>query len=170
VASYFGPQFGGCGYDLAAAGLFPGRYQVVVYAHSTVSGVFTAAIADIIVRPPGDPLMAIDSPGQTTTTTPFDVAGWAVDRDATSGTGVDTVHVWAYPLSGDSPIFLGVAAYGGGRPDVDAALGGQGRFVNAGFGLTVSSVAVGDYDVVVYAHSTVTNSFGNARSVRVRIR
>ena len=51
------------------------------------------------------------------------VAGWALDRGATRGTGVDAVHVWAYPAGGGAPVFAGAAALGGFRPDVASALG-----------------------------------------------
>ena len=47
---------------------------------------------------------------------PFVLAGWAVDLDDETGTGVDTVHVWAYPLAGGDPVFLGPATYGGVVP------------------------------------------------------
>lgn len=41
-------------------------------------------------------------PGQTT----IFVAGWAFDRAAASGTGVDTIHVWAFPVGPGDPLFL----------------------------------------------------------------
>ena len=31
---------------------------------------------------------------------PFVVTGWALDGVASTGTGIDTVHVWAKPVSG----------------------------------------------------------------------
>src|SRR4029453_17047810 len=76
---------------------------------------------------------------------PFVVAGWAIDPDADAGTGVETLHVWAYPITchgatchgatGDSvgsPVFLGAAAYGGKRPDGAAIFGD--RFGASGYG------------------------------------
>ena len=38
-------------------------------------------------------------------------AAAAAEADAASDTGVSTVHVWAYPVHGGNPIFLGVAAF-----------------------------------------------------------
>jgi hypothetical protein len=75
------------------------------------------------------------------------VAGWAIDEAAATGTGVDTLHVWAYPASG-SPIFVGAAGYGGARGDIGTAYGPQ--FTNAGFSLT-GSLPPGSYDLIVYA-------------------
>ena len=40
------------------------------------------------------------------------VGGWAADLDAAAGTGIDTLHVWAYPLAGGPPVFQGTTQYG----------------------------------------------------------
>ena len=48
--------------------------------------------------------------------------GWLGGRSGRGhGTGVDAVHVGRPPASG-SPLFVGVASYGGSRPDVGALL------------------------------------------------
>ncbi len=96
----------------------------------------------------------------------FDVAGWAVDRGAPSGTGVKAIHVWAFPTNG-AATFLGVASYGASRPDVATGLGNT-QFTNSGFSLT-ATVAPGTYDLYVFAYSTVSNSFDQARIVRVTV-
>ena len=99
---------------------------------------------------------------------PFNVAGWALDLGAGDGSGIDTVHVWAYPASGGEPIFLGVAAVGGGdRSDVAAVYGKQ--FSGSAFGLTVSSLEPGTYDIVVYPHRSSTKSFEGAQVVRITV-
>jgi hypothetical protein len=74
------------------------------------------------------------------------------------------VHVWAYPNpgSGQAPVFVGAAGYGGSRPDVGTAFGSQ--FTPSAFSLT-ASLAAGYYQVVVYAHSTVTGTFNQSQSV-----
>ncbi len=90
----------------------------------------------IVLHPKGSnrlgPQITIDTPvSRTDGVQPLLVAGWAVDLDASSGTGVDAVHVWAYPVNGPStrsgqsaaPQFVGAATYGGIRPDVGAVLG-----------------------------------------------
>jgi hypothetical protein len=98
----------------------------------------------------------------------FVVAGWAIEQAAATGTGIDTVHMWAYPATGAAPIFLGVAAYGDARPDIGALFGDQ--FTDASFSLTVNNLAPGAYDIVVYPHSAVTGGFHGAQVVRVTVR
>jgi hypothetical protein len=101
------------------------------------------------------------------------VAGWAADLDSDIDSGVDTVHVWAYPVidngtrHGD-PIWIGVATYGGMRPDVGAVYGE--RFTKSGYGIYVSDLPPGTYDLAVFAHSMVMGEFAPARTVRVTIR
>src|SRR6185436_9243638 len=67
----------------------------------------------------------------STVTMPFLVSGWSVNLGETSGTGVDAIHVYAYPASGGAPTFLGVASYGAARPDVGNMFGTP--FTNSGF-------------------------------------
>jgi hypothetical protein len=51
LAAAFGGQFGQSGFNLPTPALQPGRYRVVAYAHSIVSGAFTAvALVDIAVH------------------------------------------------------------------------------------------------------------------------
>ena len=96
---------------------------------------------------------------------PFEVAGWAVELGATSGTGVDWVDVWAFPSSGGA-IHLGAAGLGVSRPDV-AAFFGDARYEPSGFHLWVTSLAAGSYELRVWAHSTVTGAFSNLRRISV---
>ena len=98
---------------------------------------------------------------------PFVIAGWAADLDATVGTGIDTLHVWAYPLGGGPPVFLGATAYGGIRPDVAAVYGDE--FRASGFGVTVQGLEPGSYDLAVFPWSNVVNGFGAAKLVRVSV-
>jgi hypothetical protein len=122
---------------------------------------------------------------------PFVVAGWALDADDDFGTGVEAIHVWAYPRSTSDgatcytsdgatsdgatsdgatcgPIFLGATAYGGARPDVGAIFGE--RFTRSGYGLIVSDLAPGTYDLAVFAWSSVLQQFAPAQVVRVTVR
>ena len=130
----------------------------------------------IVVNPKGSnrvgPQVVIDYPAagarDTDGTQPLLIAGWAIDTDADAGTGVDTVHVWAYPSDGGEPLFLGAAAYGGRRPDVSAIYGP--RYADSGFGLLTTALAAGSYDIAVFAWSTVTGDFVPARVTRVTVR
>jgi len=169
LGAFFGASFVRSAYGLVANGLAPGAYRIVVYSHSTVSGLFAAQTRDITVRAPGDPVMMIDTPAEGVNETgPFLVAGWAIDRDAGSGSGVDAVHVWAYPAAGGAPIFLGSATLGGQRTDVANAFGA--RFSNAGYNLMAPAVPAGTYDIVVYPHSAVSGAFTGAKLVRVTVK
>jgi hypothetical protein len=170
VAGLYGSQFLNAGYRLDGATLPPGVYQVVAYAHSTVTGDFDASnSANLTVAAPSPyPVMALDAPPASATIAgQFAVAGWAADLGASSGTGVDAVHVWAFPTNGSAPIFLGVANYGGSRPDVGAIYGAA--FTNSGYSLVAVFVPSGNYNLAVYAHSTVSLSFNQVKAVTIQV-
>jgi len=174
IATAFGDsRFTNSGYQVVASGLTPGAYRIVVYARSTVTGTFNnARQVDITVgSPASDPIMFLDTPvNGGSVTQPFAVAGWAIDRGATSGPGVDTVHVWAYPLTGGalgSPVWVG-AQYGTSRPDIGSVFG-DSRFTNSGYQVVASGLTPGAYRIVVYARSTVTGTFNNARQVDITV-
>ncbi len=144
-----------------AAG-FLGKYDLVFE---------TASAAAVRVRVIVGPAMraAIDTPSSgAVVEQTFTLAGWALDLAADRGTGVDTVHVWAYPLTGADPIFLGTAAYGDTRSDVGKMFGET--FANAAYGVTVDALSPGTYDVVVYPHRAKTNTFEGAQVVRVVVK
>jgi hypothetical protein len=110
-------------------------------------------------------LLAIDMPGAEVPRN-FVVSGWAIDPAAVTGSGVDAVHVWAFPVAGGAPQFVGVAAPTL-RPDVAGIFGPQ--FAGAGFLLTNATLPAGTYDLAVFAHSSVTQSFNNWRVVRIAV-
>jgi hypothetical protein len=110
---------------------------------------------------------AIDQPREGIVSSSFVVAGWTIDQAATAGTGIDSVHVWAFPATGAAPIFLGQAVYGDLRHDISALFGDQ--FGGASYTLAVGHLASGTYDVVVYPHSAVTGDFHGAKVVRVTV-
>jgi hypothetical protein len=127
---------------------------------------FTTAGAATNGRP--DPFMSLDTPGSgTTVRQPFLVAGWALDRGAGSGIGVDAVHVYAFPFAGGGPVFLGAAPTGVTRPDIGAIFGAQ--FNGAGYALAVRGLAPGAYRLAAYAHSTVSGTFALSRMADVTI-
>jgi hypothetical protein len=153
---------------VAAPGLGPGPYAIAAFAHSTVTGTFNLSAQARVTVAASMPLMALDAPAPgSAIASAFHVGGWAIDRAAFSGTGVDTVHVWAFPNpgSGQAPLFLGVAAYGGSRPDVGGIFGSQ--FTNSGFNLNASGLSPGSYLIVAYAHSAVTGTFNLSQAASV---
>jgi photosystem II stability/assembly factor-like uncharacterized protein len=95
------------------------------------------------------------------------VAGWAADLDSQVDSGVDAIHVWAYPADGGDPVFVGAVNNGGARPDV-AAIYGQ-RFLRSGYGLRVTGLAPGAYDLAVFAYSTVQRRFVPAKTARISV-
>jgi hypothetical protein len=77
--------------------------------------------------------MSIDVPSNNAVITAgatFKIDGWAINRAAATGTGVDAIHVYIAPAGG-VPTFVGVATYGNARSDIGALYGSQ--FTNSGF-------------------------------------
>jgi hypothetical protein len=174
IGALFGSRFTNSGFNLSVSGLPPGAYQVAAYAQSTVTGTFSfgETASFTVGGSVSMPRMALDAPvNGATLRDSFTVAGWALDVGASSGTGVSDVHLWAFPLGGGSPQFLGAGAYGIARPDV-SNLFGSTQFTNCGYAVDVAGGALpsGTYDLVVYAHSTVANAFNQWRAVRVTVR
>ena len=167
VAAIFGAQFANAGFELTVGNLPAGSYTLVVYARQASTGTFAAQrTVNVTVTAPR-PIIVIDVPRPMTTSgTSVRVAGWAIEHGAAIGTGVDAVHVWAYPTSGGSARLVGVASYGHARPDVGGIFGA--RYAPSGFDVT-GSLPPGNYDIVVFAHSTTTNTFNGVSVVRVAV-
>jgi hypothetical protein len=145
---------------------FLGRYDLVF---DTAEG---ERRVRVILNPQGTftrPQVVIDAPaaGQLFTGS-FSVGGWAVDPAAKADSGIDTIHVWAYPVRGGVPIFLGATTPSGERPDVAAIYGGRALW--SGFGLSVDTLPPGEYDLAVFAWSRANGEFLPARTVRVAVR
>lgn len=114
VGSILGSQFATSGFWLEGSGLSAGRYRIAAYAHSTVTGTFSrSAYADVTVDVPiPNPVMSIDGPANNSTQSqPFLLGGWAADIGARAGTGIDTIHVYAFNVDTGSVTFVGVASY-----------------------------------------------------------
>jgi hypothetical protein len=151
---------------------FVGTYDFV-FVRSTDGHAVSRQDVRIVLHPKASgrvgSQIVIDTPTrQQDVGQPFVLAGWGIDLDDAVGTGIDTLHVWAYPLAGGEPIFVGAAAYGGTRPDV-AALHGS-RFKPSGYSLTVQGLPPGNYDLAVFGWSTAAGGFAPAKTVRVTVR
>ena len=179
VGAIFGARFTNSGYHHTITGLGPGNYLLGVFAHSTLGGTYSI-VKTLHFTVSATALMSIDIPGaESTVTSPtFNVDGWSIDRNVEStaipGSGVDTLHVYAYPnptSGGGAPIFLGVATIGIARPDIGGIFGS--RYANSGYHLAVDrsalGLAPGVYNIVVHSHSAVTNTFNNVALVRVTL-
>jgi hypothetical protein len=169
VGAAFGSQFTPSGFGISVAGLAPGAYRLGVFGWVAAMGTF-GILRTIDVTIVASTLLTIDLPAANAVLSqPFHLAGWAIDRSAPASTGIDTIHVWAFPVSPSGPPrFVGLPALGGPRPDVAAFFGPQ--FRPSGYNLAVSGLPPGTYDIVVYAHSGLTNSFDAAQVVRVTVR
>jgi glucose/arabinose dehydrogenase len=129
---------------------------------------FNGSIIRILpgVRTP-NPIMTIDTPANgAVVRQPFMVAGWALDLNAATGTGMGTHHVWAYPLNGAAPRFVGVTS-AGARPDVAGVFGAQ--FLQSAYGVIVTGLPPGGYRIVVYAWVQAAANFAAVRFVDVTV-
>jgi len=161
-----GANFTASGFSLTGVTLPPGQYTIAASAHSSVTGL-VGPPATVVTTVVGDRISKIQSPtGGIVPTTQFTLRGYAVDLNASSGTGVDTVHVWAYPASGP-PVFAGVATNGETRTELTDMFGAQ--FTNAGFSLAITSLPPGVYTLAAHAHSTVTGTFAAVDTVTVTV-
>ena len=169
VAAAYGAHFQNSGYQLAVRGLAPGTYRLVVYAHHAASGTFTHynwVDANVL----NNPAMGVYTPTHNSTvSSAFEVSGWAIDRAAASGPGVDSVHVYIIPNvgSGQAPVFIGIASLGWARSDVGAMFGSQ--FTNSGFHFTITGVGPGTHDLAMYARSTVSGRFDKVTVNRITV-
>ncbi len=125
------------------------------------------AVSAPMLRVTPGPFTLIETPRAGAAGQPLLVEGWAVDGNAATGTGVDAVHVYAYPAAA-APVFLGAAQYGQARPDIEAAQGA--RFARSGFSLVApATLPVGPYTIVAYGHSTSAGTFNSTATVAVTL-
>jgi hypothetical protein len=107
--------------------------------------------------------ITIDTPAASATAangTQLLIGGWAVDRAATSGTGIDHVRIVLDGLMDAGGTLLGSATIGKSRPDVAQALGNP-AFSTAGFDYlwTPTNLSAGTHTIYVYAHATASNTW-----------
>jgi hypothetical protein len=152
------PRFTNSGFRLTAPPVLgTGSYWLFAYARSTETGTFELT-ASVRISVPSLPVMDVDLPvAGATIATAFGLSGWAIDYASLDGPGVDAVHAYAYPAAGGAPVFLGAATYGLDRADVGAAFGAD-RFNASGWALR-AELSPGDYQLAVYARSTVAEAF-----------
>jgi len=149
---------------------FVGNYQLVFVR--TEAGQRVRIPVDVTIgtsSTQSKPRLVVDLPSSNGVVgTTFVTAGWAADFAASTGSGIRTVHAWAYPSApGSSPIFLGEAVMGADRPDVGNIHGKQ--YDHAGFHLT-GTLAPGSYNLVVSAFSELAKDFNNAISVPIVVK
>jgi hypothetical protein len=111
--------------------------------------------------------VALEGPASDHVVQPFQVSGWAIDLASRGGSGVDTIHVWAFPVFGGQPVFLGVADQSGKREDVAKTYGPA--FVDSAFSVAVQGLTPGLYDIVVYVHRAASGRFEAEQGRRVMV-
>jgi hypothetical protein len=161
-------RFRASGFHMDVMGMQPGVYDIVTIARNTTTGTIdTARVKRVTVDPAV--VITVDNPlNGASATGSFMVGGWAIDKRATGSTsGIDVLHVYAYPTSGVAPTFLGEFVPNSSRADVAAVFGSRYRF--SGFNVPISGLAPGAYDIVIYAHSTTTWAFENIRILRINV-
>jgi hypothetical protein len=169
VGGFFGPRFVASGYGLIVRGLQPGSYMIAVFAHSSYGAGFPLTKV-VNVRVEASTLLALDAPGPNAILSQrFLVGGWAADFSAASGSGIDVVHVYAYPMDrAGAPIFLGQAPCNVRRLDVGAAFGAA--YATSGFNLFAPALPPGRYQIVAYGRSLVTGTFAAAAAADILLR
>ena len=161
-------RFTPSGFHIDVMGLPAGVYDIVTLARrSSTQSIDTARVKRVTIDPAI--LITVDTPlNGASAVGSVMVGGWAIDKRSTgTTTGIDVLHVYAYPASGAAPRFLGEVVPNRSRTDVSAAFGARYRY--SGFNFPVTGLAPGAYDIVIYAHSTTTWAFENVRIVRVNI-
>ena len=139
-----------------------GELYVVNYGDGTI-----VALKAVTGPAAPAPVIQIDTPfAGSRVRQPFTLSGWALDATAATP-GINTLHVWAFPMTGAAPQFLGVANYGIGRPDVAAFFGSQ--FDATGYNLSVKGLASGDWLIAVYGWVNATQNFTVVNSVLVTV-
>jgi len=170
VANAFGnARYRNSGFYMDVMSMPAGVFDIVALARSTVTRSWEVARVQRITVDPAV-LITIDRPTESSTVgSSFTLSGWALDRRASSNSGIDSLHIYAYPNpgSGAQPIWIGAFAPNRSRPDVGAAFGSQ--YNATGFTVPVSGLAPAVYDVVIFGHSSVSNSFDNGRLVRITV-
>lgn len=161
-------RFRNVGYSLTwdASNVASGEHVLNVYALSAVTGRWEKFSSNVTVLPRSfqdDPVIRMIEPAENITLSGSGstIKGWAADRNAPTGTGVDRVEVW---MDGEratpGAIKLGDALYGGEHGSPAQELG-DARFTNSGFTLTWNPTQFrpGDHTLYVYAHSSYTDSW-----------
>jgi hypothetical protein len=111
--------------------------------------------------------MAIETPtAGAVLAQPFTVTGWAIDTAAATGTGVNSVLVYAQN-GASARTLLGTAAYGSARPSVGSTYGS--RFTNSGFSISASGLPGGSYTLIASARSTSTGAYFEQVAGRVTV-
>jgi len=109
-------------------------------------------------KPDTDILFYIDMPATyEEVPTPFILSGWALDRVAEEGVGIDEIQV--YEGEECSGVLLGEGSPAIARPDVIDSYDLDDRYMNSGFEVIVTPPAPGLMTITTCIRSTYTEMF-----------
>ncbi len=168
IGAIYGSQFTNSGYTFTGgSGFANGSYTLTAFAHNALTGTFDTArsVTITIGTPVGNPQIGVDTPtANQIVTSSFEIGGWLLDANASSGTGVDDVKIYVQLPGAPAPgVFIGHGRLGLSRPDVGALFGSQ--FNSAGFHFTITGLSPGPATLWVIGHSTVTSSDSISKAV-----
>jgi Lamin Tail Domain/Viral BACON domain len=151
---------------------FLGVYELV-FVRSEGGATVDRQDVRITIHPQGTftrPQVVIDTPAAGELVTgAITIGGWALDPETRAGSiGISSVHAWAYPVRGGSPIFVGSGTTGGSRPDVASIYGS--RFQGSGFGISGTVLPRGTYNLAVFAWCDALGGFLPAKVVQITVR
>ena len=113
-------------------------------------------------------LITLESPGPNATVgNPFVLRGWVADGRSTSGSGIASMDIWAFPVTGGAPVFVGRPYASIERADVAAQYGERYRY--SGFNATFSNLVPGTYQFLFTAWSTTLNASDHANALTVTL-
>src|SRR5262249_56000329 len=95
-----------------------GPYTLLVFAHSAGASTFAPAVTvPVTVTTPQPVVQAnIDAPARGAGAHSFLLAGWALTQNVSPGPGITTIHAWALPVGGGTPVFLPLPTLPAPRP------------------------------------------------------
>lgn len=133
--------------------------QIIAFDASNTYGVAgLGVVGEVTAQYQPNVIAPIDYPPRNSSVTGnVTIRGYAIDRNSSTGTGIDQVHIYLDGPYGTGRI-IGAAEYGLSRPDVGAYYGNQ-RFTPSGWQLTwnTTNVTPGAHSLYLYAHRTTDN-------------
>jgi hypothetical protein len=122
----------------------------------------TSAEMEVIALP--EPAMGIERPQELEIQLPFVISGWAIDRAAIAGSGIDLVQVLDGGCEG---AVIGAAEYGLERPDIAERDGEQFRY--SGWKFEVARLHPGERILAVRTQSHGAESYNQCEALPITV-
>ena len=168
IALQYGAQFMHAGFTTSVHDLPVGAVTFVAYGHNEFTQQFSVVdVLQLVIPPSVDMRLEIESPGNMSTVPGIvTLTGWSIDPASLTGSGTDLLHVWAVDANNVAQ-FLGWTKCTIDRPDVASQYGSH--FLTSGWTLTATDLHPGRWTFIVYAHSSVTNTFRAAATISLDV-